>query len=458
MTDLVLRGTFDAAHMRRYAHVPFEVPPGVRSVHVAYDYSERIPSDPQLTGGNTLDIGIFDPRGIDAASPGFRGWSGSHKLEFTIAENWATPPYLAGTIQAGTWHVLLGPYKVGPRGCEYEVAIGFSQDPGQAELRPLQIDTKPARLKRAAEKGWLRGDLHCHTRYSDGDSWPVDMLADAVGRGLDFLGVTDHNQTAHQREYARITGEQLPILLPGIEVTTYAGHWNAWGTDRWWEFREPTEAATSLAMQAAAASGALVSVNHPKPFGPPWEYPSAVGYHAVEVWNGDWQRQNDVSLRFWEQQLRAGRRIVAVGGSDTHNLKAVDADARHGRHLGRPTTWVHVADDPSADDKPSARDVLAALRAGRSFISKDVDGPQLDFARGAEGFRLRVVDGRQAAVMLISERGIETTVNVPTSDWSEVFRVPHAATYVRAQLVDQRGEMLALSNAIFVTDPVGAGC
>ena len=69
-----------------------------------------------------------------------------------------------------------------------------------------------------------------------------------------------------------------------------------------------------------------------------------------------------------------------------------------------------------------------------------------------------MVDGRQAAVMLISERGIETTVNVPTSDWSEVFRVPHAATYVRAQLVDQRGEMLALSNAIFVTDPVGAGC
>jgi hypothetical protein len=444
MKDVVLRGSFDATHMRRYAHVPFDVPAGVRSIRVAYDYSERIAADPQLLGGNTLDIGMFDPRGIAPSSPGFRGWSGSHKLDFTIAENWATPPYLGGPIQPGTWHVLLGPYKVGPHGCDYEVSIAFSQVPGQPDLRPLRIDAKaPKTLKPAAVDGWLRGDLHCHTLFSDGDSWPADMLADAVSRGLDFLGITDHNQTAHHHEYRQVEGAHLPILLPGIEVTTYAGHWNAWGTDTWWEFREPTEAATSLAMQAAAASGALVSVNHPKPFGPPWEYPSAVGYHAIEVWNGDWQRQNDVSLGWWEQQLRAGRRIVALGGSDTHNLKAPDADARQGRHLGRPTTWVDAGDDPSTAG------VLAALRAGRAFISRDVDGPQIYLRRLGDGFSLRVVDGRQAELQLISDRGVKTTISVPTSDWSEVFRMPQAANYVRAQLMDQQQEVLALSNAIF---------
>ena len=102
--------------------------------------------------------------------------------------------------------------------------------------------------------------------------------------------------------------------LPGCyaNAARAGGHWNAWGTPTWWEFREPTEAATSRAMHAAAASGAFVSVNHPKPFGPPWQYPAATGYHAIEVWNGDWPQQNDVALSFWDQQLRAGRRIVAL--------------------------------------------------------------------------------------------------------------------------------------------------
>jgi len=449
-----LRGTFDASQQRRYHHVPFEVPHGVRSMHVAYEYSKRIASDPQLLDGNTLDIGVFDPQGIEPSSPGFRGWSGSHKLEFAIAENWATPPYSAGPIQPGTWHVLLGPYKVGPSGCEYEVKITFSQDPGQPERRPLRIDAKsPAKLKPAARQGWVRGDLHCHTRFSDGDSWPTDMLADAVSRGLDFLGVTDHNQTAHQREYAQLTGSHLPILLPGIEVTTYGGHWNAWGTDTWWEFREPTEAATSRAMQAAAASGALVSVNHPKPFGPPWEYPNAIGYHAIEVWNGDWSRENDVSLSFWEQQLRSGKRIVALGGSDTHNLKEIDADARHGRHLGRPTTWAFTGDDRSPEG------VLAALRTGRAFISRDVDGPQIYFDRQADGtFSVRVVDGRQGTLTLVSERGVQTAVQVPTSDWSELFRLTDATQYIRGQLIVQSGEMLALSNAVWLTNHAAADC
>jgi predicted metal-dependent phosphoesterase TrpH len=279
------------------------------------------------------------------------------------------------------------------------------------------------------------------------------MLAEAVSRGLDFLGVTDHNQTGHQCEYAQVHGDHLPIVLPGIEVTTYGGHWNAWGTDTWWEFREPTEAATSQAMQAAAASGALVSVNHPKPFGPAWEYPAAVGYHAIEVWNGDWSRQNDVSLSWWDQQLCAGRRIVALGGSDTHNLKVTDADARHGRHLGQPTTWVDAGDDRSAQA------VLAALRAGRAFISRDVAGPQLYFTRDVEGFRVRVIDGSQASLVMVSEHGVETIVTIPGGDWSETLRVRQAQTYVRAQLMDQdQHEMLALTNAVFVTDRAAADC
>src|SRR6185312_10568708 len=153
-------------------------------------------------------------------------------------------------------------------GLDYHVEINFGLHPGEAQPHSLQVSAQRPSLKAPAEPNWLRGDLHCHTLYSDGDSWPADMVGHAVERGLDFLGVTDHNQVGHHAEYAALKGPDLPVILPGVEVTTYGGHWNAWGTSTWWDFREPTEDATSQVMQAAAASGALVSVNHPKPFGP----------------------------------------------------------------------------------------------------------------------------------------------------------------------------------------------
>jgi hypothetical protein len=309
----------------------------------------------------------------------------------------------------------------------------------------------PAGLPCAAEPGWLRGDLHCHTLHSDGDSWPADMLSRAVERGLDFLGVTDHNQVGHQADYASVRGENLPIVLPGVEVTTYAGHWNAWGTDRWWEFREPETEAVSRAMRAAAASGALVSVNHPKPFGPPWEYPEATGYHAVEVWNGAWERLNHVALAWWEQQLRIRHHLVALGGSDLHRLRAPDPDPRHARDLGVPTTWAQVGEDRT----PAG--VLGALRAGRVFLSAQPSGPQLFLSTDAEGqsdslaVRVRAVDARRAALVLVSANGVEHAAQISSDDWSTRFVLPTHAGYLRAQLMDEHGQVLALTNPVYPT-------
>jgi predicted metal-dependent phosphoesterase TrpH len=433
---MVLRGAFDESQQRRYTHVPFEVPPGVRALHVSYDYSGRTGSDPQLLG-NTLDIGLFDPRGIAASSPGFRGWSGSHKLSFSVTETWATPPYLAGPITAGTWHVLLGPYKVVPGGCEYTVEITFGADAGTPDERPSEVTAARPALAGSAESGWLRGDLHCHTLHSDGDSWPRDMLQHAVERGLDFLGVTDHNQVGHHADYARVRGADLPIVLPGNEVTTYGGHWNVWGTNTWWEFREPTEAAITQAMQAAAASGALVSINHPKAYGFGWEYPRALGYHAIEVWNGAWETLNVEALRWWDEQLRSGRRVVAVGGSDTHTLKHPESPDR----LGLPTTWAYVGTNRSVSG------ILAALRSGRVFISRDVDGPQLYLSRLGSRVGVRAVGARGAALLVVTAAGIAHAASVATEDWRTHIEVQQPR-YVRAQLMDADGQMLALTNPL----------
>jgi len=217
------------------------------------------------------------------------------------------------------------------------------------------------------------------------------MLHAATEAGLDFLGVTDHNNVAHHAAYGP-GGNGRPIVIPGVEVTTYGGHWNAWGTDRWWEFRTPEAPAVERAMAEAAAAGAFVSVNHPKPFGPPWEYETVRSMRAIEVWNGAWAGLNSVSLAMWEARLRDGQRLVAVGGSDTHDLRSGDPDARHAT-LGHPTTWVNAGRDADA------RAILDAMRAGRRRSRRDHGRPRRSrrHRRGGSALGRLVGGGRCAA-------------------------------------------------------------
>ncbi|MGN6698927.1 MAG: hypothetical protein ACTHMR_12270, partial [Thermomicrobiales bacterium] len=48
--DVMLQGRFVPGEEYRYRHVPFTVSPGVRQLHLAYEYTERIGSDPLLFG------------------------------------------------------------------------------------------------------------------------------------------------------------------------------------------------------------------------------------------------------------------------------------------------------------------------------------------------------------------------------------------------------------------------
>ena len=436
--DVVLEGRFDASQVKRYFHLPFDVPKGIRQLHVRYSYNDQIDSDPLITGGNTLDIGIFDERGIAPGSPGYRGWSGSEKLEFTIDAEWATPPYRAGPIGAGRWHVMLGPYKVGPRGLDYRVEIAFNEERPREERVVLRRGAPRRPSLPPAETGWVRGDLHCHTLYSDGDSWPSEMLLAAAEAGLEFLGVTDHNSVAHHAEYGA-GGGMLPIVVPGVEVTTYHGHWNAWGTDRWYEFREPTADGASRAMREAVSDGAFISVCHPKPFGPPWEYEDVRGYPAIEVWNGPWERLNATSLAFWEERLRAGDRVVALGGSDTHQLRAP-----HHAKLGSPTTWVRAG---ASVDRTA---ILDALRGGDSFISASPRGPQLYLTADAGSARVRACGGAGTTLALVTDAGVARAEAIDANDYEGRVDPPRGARYIRAQVMDATGSVLALTNPLWL--------
>ena len=163
----------------------------------------------------------------------------------------------------------------------------------------------------------------------------------------------------------------MPLLIPGNETTTYRGHWNVWGVDGWFDFREPTLEMVQAEMRRAAATGGTVSVNHPKPWGPEWEYGEMEGAHAIEVWNGPWERLNALSVVEWEERLLRGERLVAVGGSDTHVIRV---DPGTGP-LRRPRPR---AASPPAPTPASAR----GSRTNRRY-------PRRSSARGMSSFRCR---------------------------------------------------------------------
>lgn len=167
-TRLTCTGSLRASQQGSYVHVPFDVPADAIRCDVEYAYSARIGAEPHLTGGNTIDLGVMDPRGIAFLTAGLRGWSGSERATFFIAEDAATPGYVARPLPPGRWHVLLGLYKVAPAGCEYRVTITIATEAGRqthgtpriASRRPRRCvpsrDSRPPRWIGLARTLWMQ--------------------------------------------------------------------------------------------------------------------------------------------------------------------------------------------------------------------------------------------------------------------------------------------------------------
>jgi hypothetical protein len=458
--EIKLAGMLAPEQTLTYVHLPFDVPEGIGQIDVAYAYDAAISSDPTLTGGNTVDIGVFDPRGVDFLRAGYRGWSGSARNSFSVGQTKATPGYMPGPIQPGTWHICLGAYKVAPDGCHYEVDIRLHPAESTEVVafpKRLSLDDEKAAPRRS--DGWYAGEIHCHTVNSDGDSTTAEVVAQAEALGLDFLAIMDHNNLTHQVDLAQI---ETPLaLIPGYEVTTYYGHWNIWGDGPWVDFRVQSPRDLAQAIAFAREHGYLTSCNHPRPFGPDWAFPEVEGYDCVEIWNGPWELLNATCLEFWEARLRRGERLTAVGGSDFHF-----GHQPHLAQLGRPSNVVYVPPDRA----PSARAIVEAIRAGHCFVTEGPLGPRVTLQSGAAmmgdrvprpahgqlALAIEVRRGFGSQLQLVGAGGVLHTVVVDHDDVRFELDGPIGdSPYVRAQLIDPAtGHVRAATNPIYV-QPVG---
>ncbi|MFI6319543.1 CehA/McbA family metallohydrolase [Nonomuraea sp. NPDC050556] len=357
------RWTLDDRLERILREVPFEVPAGTRSltVKLSYDRSKGV-----------LDLGSASPYG-------FRGWSGGARDEYTITPDWATPGYLPGEVEAGTWQVWLRLHRVPLDGLDYELEITTSADvPAQPPVQAIEAVEKPPKREIPEIGGarWYAGDFHSHTVHSDGALTIPELGALARSRGLDFLAVTDHNTVSHHPHLAAVEGI---TLLPGQEVTTDRGHANVFGDVGWVDFRQPVD---SWVEHAAG----LISINHPLGGDCAWLQPVKERPRIAEIWHSGWWDRRWGAPLSWAEAWRDD--VIVIGGSDFH---------RHGSDglPGAPTTWV-LAEDPSL--------VFEGVRAGRTAVSAGPDEPLLLrlgdelLALDADGLVLVRPDGRRQVV------------------------------------------------------------
>jgi hypothetical protein len=328
--------------------VPVEVPRGVGALGIELAF-EGPP-------GSVLDIGLEGPSS-------YAGWSGGARSRVVVGEEWSTPGYLPTPPVEGVWHVLVGLHRIPQPGVRMRLqvrAIGPSEVESARASEPEDpppVERPPGRGDLPREDGmtWLAGDFHSHTVHSDGALSIGGLAALAASRGLDFLAVTDHNTTSHHAHLPSVGRRHGIDLLPGQEVTRDVGHANAFGDIGFVDFRHPP---TGWAA-AVEARGGILSVNHPLSGDCAWLSPLDPAPATAEVWHSSWSLVPTwgAPLAWWA--MTPG--TTPIGGSDFHH---------HGEDglPGSPTTWVQVDGD---------HDVLTAVRAGRTAVSRSADGPVL---------------------------------------------------------------------------------
>src|SRR5712691_602703 len=341
-------GTIEDKCSTPWHYLPVDVPAGSSALRVELQYE---------AAGAALDLGCFDPTG-------FRGWSCGARRSFLITAKSATPGYLPGELDPGTWHVVLGLHRVPAAGVRYELTAeatngGAAGLLGSDDQIEPPLTERPPRRDLPAPPGlrWLAGDLHSHTVHSDGVLTVPELARFAAGRGLDFLAVTDHNTISHHQELPAAASTYRIALLPGQEVTTEQGHANAFGDLPWVDFREPPDAW----LEATERQGGLLSVNHPYGGQVSWTAPMQRRPPLIEIWHWSWlDLRWTAPLSWW---LAWHPDAIAVGGSDWHRPGS-DAPP------GSPTTWVLAPEARTAS-------ILDGMAAGNVAISASRDGPLL---------------------------------------------------------------------------------
>ena len=288
------------------------------------------------------------------------------------------------------------------------------------------------------------GNLHCHTRYSDGEGTHNDIARAAIEAGLDFVVVTDHNVWVDGMDGYRYLGRERVLLLTGEEVhdqdrQPQKNHLLVYESGK--ELANLADDTQTL-LDAVNDHNGLAFLAHPKDPPAPafgeddlsWEAWDVQGFHGIELWNFMSEFKSKLSskpraiflayypdliaegpfpevLERWDLMLSTGKRIYAIGGSDAHATPVSMGPLRrvifpYSYLFKAVNTHVLLDEELSGDQNADRQRIFNAIRRGRCFVGYDLPA-------STKGFRFSAHADRGEAVMGDSlELGFGATLQI----------------------------------------------
>ena len=323
-------------------------------------------------------------------------------------------------------HVVGGAVELGAPAGRYDLVVsrGYEYEVFEREL-DLGAGTSEvtASLRRSvATPGVMCADFHIHTNRSMDASDPVPLkVRAAAAEGLEIPVRSEHEWVGDFEPAIReLALERFLYGISSLELTTFSyGHFGVFPLDAdptqpnagavAWSGRKPPAVFDDARSRVGPAGPATVIINHPRIGGAIGGYFAAAEYDPVtgragqpdwwderfslvEVFNdSDFDANLATSVRDWFSLLDHGRRVFAVGSSDTHQV--VDLP------IGYPRTCIELDTDlPEELRRLGAGFVRDRLLEGRATVSggiyvdarSDAGGPGSTLASASARETVRV--------------------------------------------------------------------
>ncbi|MDL5361111.1 PHP domain-containing protein [Halalkalicoccus sp. NIPERK01] len=219
----------------------------------------------------------------------------------------------------------------------------------------------------------LSVELHAHSALSHDGRDPVDLLLEqAAAVGLDALAITDHDEIEASLEAAELAPEYGLVGIPGIEITSSAGHVLGIGVDHRVEAGLPY----GETIERIREAGGIAVVPHPfqtsrHGVGAKVSRDELARADAIEIYNSRLLtgRANRKAERF-----ARSRGLPMTAGSDAHI----------GEMVGQAVTRVETGGERSVEA------ILDGVREGRTAVDGKRTPWRISFRQAGGGAKRRV--------------------------------------------------------------------
>lgn len=302
------------------------------------------------------------------------------------------------------------------------------------------------------------GNLHIHSRYSDGAGSVREIAQSAKKAGLDFIILNDHNymtDSLHLEDEGNYDG--LMVLI-GLETGRRYHHYLAFNLP---EMVRDEGLGPQGVIDLVNRKGGFGFIAHPFEKGMPfrensiaytWNDLSVTGYTGICIWNfsSRWKERitnpltglffllfkaltlkgpDQKTLSFWDRQCRQ-RKVCAIGGSDAHGsffkwgvLRFIPLPYDY--TLNSINVHLLLKGSLSKEFGEAKEQIYGAMKQGRLFIAHERVAP-------AVGFRFSYVSESGSNLIMGEETAFKRgALFIETPDKGEIRLVKDGAILKR---------------------------